>query len=70
MDIRYTQHAREQIEERRIHPIWVEETITSPDETKRTGHKFFATKKLNGNALKVVYVKENYIKVITVYFIS
>ncbi len=70
MAIRYTLHAKEQVEERKIHKIWVEETIRSPDVTRRNGHKYYVVKKLNGKTLKVVYVREKYIKVITSFFIK
>ena len=70
MNIIYTKHAEEQIEERKIDKIWVEETIKFPNELKREDNKYYATKKLNGNILRVVYVKENYIKIITTYFVQ
>ena len=70
MNITYTKHADEQIKERKIPKIWVEEAVKFPDELKREGHKYYATKKLNGNTLRVVYVKESYIKIITTYFIK
>ncbi|MBI2655309.1 DUF4258 domain-containing protein, partial [Candidatus Woesearchaeota archaeon] len=70
MEIIYTLHANEQINERKLSKVWIEETIKSPDEIRHKGHKHYATKKLNGNTLRVVYVKENYIKVITSYFIK
>ena len=70
MNIIYTKHADEQIEERKIPKIWVEETVKFPDELKHEGHKYYATKKLNGSMLRVVYVRESYIKIITTYFIK
>ncbi|MBI2657809.1 DUF4258 domain-containing protein [Candidatus Woesearchaeota archaeon] len=70
MKISYTLHAEEQIRERKIPKIWVEEALKAPDETRVEGRKFYAVKRLNGNTLKVIYVKENYIKVITSYFIK
>ena len=70
MEIIYTLHANEQINERKLSKVWVEETIKSPDEIRHKGHKHYATKKLNGNTLRVVYVKESYIKVITSYFVK
>ena len=69
MRISYTIHALGQMQERRIHPIWVEETIKYADETKRIEQKYYAVKRFNGKILKVVYVKENYIKVVTTFFI-
>ena len=70
MDIIYTKHAELQIEERHIEKVWVEETIKAPDELRTSGIKHYAVKKLNGNTLKVVYVKEKYIKVVTSFFLK
>ncbi len=70
MNILYTNHAKEQIEDRKIEKIWVEEAIKSPDTTKHVKYKYYITKKLNGKTLKVVYTKEKYIKVITTYFVK
>ncbi|MBI2663895.1 DUF4258 domain-containing protein [Candidatus Woesearchaeota archaeon] len=68
MEIRYTFHSEEQIKERKIEKVWVEETIKHPDETEKEGkNKYYARKTLNGITLEVVYVKEKYIKVVTVY---
>ncbi len=70
MQIIYTKHAEFEIEDRKIQKVWVEETIKAPDEVKRNGNKYYAVKKLNGKTLKVVYVKEQYIKVITSVFLK
>lgn len=70
MDIVYTLHAKKQIEARKIQNVWVEETIKSPDTLDSSEHKFYAIKKLNAKTLKVIYVKEKYIKVITAFFIK
>lgn len=69
MDIHYTFHAEYQLNERKVEKIWVEETIKSPDQTKRTGNKYYIIKKINGKTLKVVYVKERNIKVVTIYWV-
>ena len=69
MNITYTHHAEIRIKKRKILKVWVEETIKSPDKVRCKGRKWWVVKKLNGMALKVVYVKERYIKVITSYFI-
>ena len=63
-------HAGEQIRERKMHKVWVEEAIKYPDETKKVGYKYYVTKKLNGQTLKVVYLKEKYIKFTTTFFIK
>ena len=70
MKIIYTNHAEEQIKERKILKIWVEETLKFPDSTNRIEHKFYVIKRLNGKTLKVIYTKENFIKVITSYFVK
>ena len=70
MQIIYTKHAEFQIEDRKIQKVWVEETIKAPDKVKRNVNKYYAVKKLNGETLKVVYVKERYIKVITSFFLK
>ena len=70
MEIVYTRHAEKQIKERKIQKVWVEETAKFPDVTNRVGHKYYAIKKLNGITLKVVYVKENYLKITTSYIIT
>ncbi|MEK6940762.1 MAG: DUF4258 domain-containing protein [Nanoarchaeota archaeon] len=69
MDILYTKHAIEQITERKIPVIWVEEAIKNPSEIMREKDKYQVTKKLNGISVEVVYVKKKYIKVITCYLI-
>lgn len=68
MRIVYTKHAQEQIEERKIEYAWIESTIKSPDFTERKIlAKYMARKRLNGKSLEVVYIKERYIKIVTVY---
>jgi len=70
MDIKYTLHAENQIKERKVEKVWIEETIKHPDSTERDGNKYYVVRKLNGRTLKVIYVKEKYIKVITIFFIQ
>lgn len=70
MDIIYTIHPKQQLKERKVEQIWVDETIKYSDIIRRNGYKYYVIKKLNGKTLKVVFVKEKYIKVITAYFIK
>ena len=65
----YTAYAEEQIKERNIEKAWIEEAIRSPDYIVREGQKYLVTKKLNWHAIEVVYVKEKYLKIITVYWV-
>ena len=69
MRIQYTNHAKDQIRKRKIHFVWIEEKIQKPDTKQKGGKKYWAKKKLNGKTLKVVYVKEEAIKVITAFFL-
>ncbi len=59
MDIKYTLHAEEQIKERKLEKVWIEETIKYPHSTEREAQKYYATRKLNGRTLRVVYVKKS-----------
>ena len=70
MDIKYTLHAEEQVNDRKIEKVWIEETIRHQHKTERDGNKYYVVRKLNGRTLKVIYVKEKYIKVITIFFIQ
>lgn len=63
----YTRHAEDQIRDRKLEKAWIEETIKRPDITRHLNHKYYISKKLNGLTIEVVYIKERYIKVITVY---
>ncbi len=70
MRIIYTVHAEGQLNERKIDKIWIEEAIKHPDLTVKEGSRTYVVKKLNSHTLKVVYVTEKYINVITCYFIK
>ena len=70
MYIKLSWHARKKIIERKIEKVWIEETIRFPNSIFRKGKKYYAIKKLNGFTLKVVYEKEKFLKVITLYFIK
>ncbi|MDP2672652.1 MAG: DUF4258 domain-containing protein [Nanoarchaeota archaeon] len=68
MKIIFTKHAEEQMKERKIEKLLVEETIKYADKTRKEGkNKYYARRKINGFTLEVVYTRENYIKVITIY---
>jgi hypothetical protein len=69
MEIVYTFHAKEKIEFRKIHLVWTEEALRSPDLTKKIGYKYKALKRLNSKSIEVVYLKEeSYIKILTAYW--
>lgn len=68
METIFTKHSLLQMKERKIERVWVEETIKHPDKVeKEGGNKYYASKRLNGLTIEVVYIKEKLIKIITVY---
>jgi len=70
MDIVYTWHAKLQISKRKVDFVWIEEVIKNPDLVVKKEGKHYFKKKLNGFVLEISCEKtENYIKVITVYWI-
>lgn len=71
MKIKYTDHAKYQLRERKIERVWIEETIKRPDRLVKIGKKHYSIKKLDGHTLKVIYIEgEKYIKVITTYWLT
>ena len=68
MKIVFTLHALDKMSERAVDRVWVEETVLFPDVLKRDSHKYYAIKRIGTNSLKVVYVKESYIKIVTLYW--
>ncbi len=55
--------------QKEVEKVWVEETIAYPHELFISGKKYDARRKLNGKTLRVIYLKESYIKIITMYWI-
>lgn len=70
MEIRLTYHAMKKADIKGILLIWIEEAIKYPDITiKIKENKYVVRKMVSKIALEVVYIKENYIKVVTVYWV-
>jgi hypothetical protein len=71
MNIVYTIHAKKQMMKRKIHEVWVEETIKWPDQTIINGNKIEAIRRVTKHPLKVIYVREErYLKIITLYLLK
>lgn len=68
MEIIYTEHAKEQLQIRKILEIWVEETVHWPDSIRHEGTTHIARKRINGKSIEIVFEKEKYIKIITLYW--
>jgi hypothetical protein len=67
MNIKFTKHAEDQMKERGISKDEVINTIKYPEKTLKETDRYYAQKKVSLGTIEVVYVIENYIKVITVY---
>lgn len=67
MNIVFTKHAREQMKERSISEDEVINTLTYPESTQKIDDLYYARKRTNQGIIEVVYEKQNYIKVITLY---
>jgi len=62
-------HAKQRIREKKIELVWIEEAIKYPDKIEKEFGLYYNRKKLNGLTIEVVYEKEKYIKIITVYLV-
>ena len=67
MNIVFTKHAKEQMKERGITEDDVINAVKYPEKTKKISNIYYVQKKVIQGTIEVVYIKENYIKVITVY---
>jgi len=67
MEIVLTRHAKDQMKERGISEDEVINTIKYPEKTLKTTDRYLAQKKVSIGTIEVVYTREKYIKVITVY---
>ena len=67
MNIIFTDHAKERMEKRNISEDEVVNAIKYAEKTEKIDDIYYAYKKLDRFILKIVYTRENYIKVITLH---
>jgi len=67
VNIVFTKHAKEQMKERGISEDEVINTLKYPESTQKIDELYYARKRTNHGIIEVVYEKQNYIKVITLY---
>ena len=67
MHIEFTKHAKDQMDERNISEDEVVSTIKYAEKTEKIDDIYYARKNIGRAIIEVVYTRENYIKVITVY---
>ena len=69
MKISFTFHAEEMPKERKITKEEAELTVKSPEKVFKEEGKYYASKNIGRGVIEVVYTRENYIKVITLYWL-
>ncbi|MBI2449068.1 DUF4258 domain-containing protein [Candidatus Pacearchaeota archaeon] len=67
MHIEFTKHAKEQMRERNILEDEVISTIKYAEMINKINNVYYARKNIGRAIIEVVYIREKYIKVITVY---
>ena len=69
MEIIFTEHIKDRIEKRKITEEEIINTIKYPEKTYKREGKYYAQKNIGRGKIEVVYEKDKYIKIITVYWI-
>jgi len=69
MEIIFTEHAKDRLKKRKIIKDEVINTIKYPEKTKKEKRRYYAQKDIGRGKIEVVYEKEKYIKIITLYWI-
>lgn len=69
MQIIFTEHAKERLKKRKITKEEVELVLKSPDKTRKESGKYIVEKDIGRAKIEVVYEKDKYIKIITIYYI-
>ena len=69
MNVVFTEHLKERLRKRKISEDEVIQTIKSPERLTKEEDKYYAKKNIGRGIIEVVYERENYIKVVTVYWL-
>jgi hypothetical protein len=69
MEVIFTEHAKERMKKRKITEEEVKEVIKYPEKTEKQEGLFYARKNIQRANIEVVYEKDKYIKVVTVYYL-
>ncbi len=69
MDIVFTEHAKERMLKRKITEEEVKEAIKYPDKIIKKKGNYCVQKNIQRANIEVVYEKDKYIKVITIYYL-
>lgn len=69
MKIIFTEHAKDRLKKRRISEDEVIDAIKYPEKTTKREGKYYVQKNIQRAKIEIVYEKDKYIKVITIYYI-
>jgi len=69
MEIIFTEHAKFRMKRRQITEEEIVSAIKHPDKTYKRGGNYYSQKDIGRAKIEVVYEKDKYIKIITIYYI-
>ena len=69
MEVRFTKHIKDKMKRRQISEEEIIRAIKNSNKTSKIGKKFYAQKDIGRAKIEVVYEKDKYINIITVYCI-
>lgn len=69
MKIVFTEHAKDRMKKRKITEEEITQAVKYPDSLSKKDGKYYAMKNIARANIEVVYEKENYIKIITLYYL-
>jgi len=69
MEIIFTKHALLRMKKRKITKDEIINSIKHPENTSKKENKFYVQKNIDRANIEIIYEKDKYIKVITVYYI-
>ena len=69
MKVIFTEHAKERMQKRKIREEEVISAVKYPDKTSKREGKYYAEKNIGRAKIEVIYEKNKFIKVITVYYL-
>ncbi len=70
MEIEFTLHAKEQIKERNLKIDEIINAIKNPDKVDYEYGKYYSQKDVGRGVIEIIYEKDKYIKVITIYWLK
>ncbi|MBS3074984.1 DUF4258 domain-containing protein [Candidatus Pacearchaeota archaeon] len=69
IDIEFTDHIKNRLKKRKIKDEEIINAINNPDKSYKLEGKYYVQKDLGRGKIEIIYEKDKYIKLITVYWI-